>query len=76
MTPALLLPGALAALLALIVPLVIHIARRSEQVPTDFAAFTATSPICRRSSGFKIGDGVSSITFWWRRCTLHSRSFR
>lgn len=38
MTPALLLPGALAALLALIVPLVIHIARRSEQVPTDFAA--------------------------------------
>lgn len=38
MTPALLLPGALAALLALIIPLVIHIARRSEQVPTDFAA--------------------------------------
>lgn len=38
MMPALLLPGALAALLALVVPLVIHIARRSEQVPTDFAA--------------------------------------
>jgi hypothetical protein len=38
MTPALLLPGALAALLALVIPLVIHIARRSEQVPTDFAA--------------------------------------
>ncbi|QTC89874.1 BatA domain-containing protein [Brevundimonas goettingensis] len=38
MTPALLLPLGLAALAALIVPLVIHIARRSEQLPTDFAA--------------------------------------
>ncbi|MCC4233237.1 BatA domain-containing protein [Sphingobium soli] len=34
----LLFPAALAALAALIVPLVIHIARRSEQLPTDFAA--------------------------------------
>ena len=34
----LLFPAALAALAALIVPLVIHIARRSEQQPTDFAA--------------------------------------
>jgi hypothetical protein len=38
MTPALLWPMGLAALAALIVPLVIHIARRSEQQPTDFAA--------------------------------------
>jgi len=38
MTPALLVPAALAALAALIVPLLIHIARRSEQHPTDFAA--------------------------------------
>ena len=38
MTPALLLPGALLALAALIAPLVIHIARRSEQLPIDFAA--------------------------------------
>lgn len=38
MTPALLLPVGLAALAALIIPLVIHIARRSEQLPTDFAA--------------------------------------
>ena len=38
MSPALLLPAALAALAALIVPLVIHLARRSEQRPTDFAA--------------------------------------
>lgn len=34
----LLLPGALAALLALVIPLIIHIARKSEQHPTDFAA--------------------------------------
>lgn len=38
MTPALLLPAALAGLLALLLPLAIHIARRSEQLPTDFAA--------------------------------------
>lgn len=38
MTPALLLPIALAALAALILPLLIHLARRSEQRPTDFAA--------------------------------------
>jgi|EndMetStandDraft_9_1072997.scaffolds.fasta_scaffold00035_21 hypothetical protein len=38
MTPALLLPAALAGLLALLIPFAIHIARRSEQLPTDFAA--------------------------------------
>ena len=38
MSPALLLPAAFAALLALVVPLLIHLARRSEQRPTDFAA--------------------------------------
>lgn len=38
MSMALLFPAALAALTALIVPLILHIARRSEQVPTDFAA--------------------------------------
>lgn len=36
--PALLLPAALAALLALLIPLAIHLARRSEAQPTDFAA--------------------------------------
>ena len=36
--PSLLLPGALAALLALAIPLAIHLARRSEAQPTDFAA--------------------------------------
>ena len=38
MSPALLLPAALAALAALLLPLLIHLARRSEQRPTDFAA--------------------------------------
>lgn len=38
MSPALLLPAALSALAALIVPLLIHLARRSEQRPTEFAA--------------------------------------
>lgn len=38
MSVGLLFPAALATLLALVVPLIIHIARKSEQLPTDFAA--------------------------------------
>lgn len=38
MSFALLLPAALAALAALLLPLLIHLARRSEQRPTEFAA--------------------------------------
>jgi hypothetical protein len=38
MNAALLLPAALTALAALLLPLLIHLARRSEQRPTDFAA--------------------------------------
>jgi hypothetical protein len=38
MSIGLLFPAALAALAALLVPLILHIARRSEQRPTDFAA--------------------------------------
>lgn len=38
MNAALLLPAALAALAALLVPLLVHLARRSEQRPTPFAA--------------------------------------
>jgi hypothetical protein len=38
MTPVLLLPAALAALASLMIPLVIHLARKTEQRPTDFAA--------------------------------------
>jgi hypothetical protein len=37
-TPALLFPAGLAGLAALLVPLLIHLARRTEAVPTDFAA--------------------------------------
>lgn len=36
--PTLLLPAALAALIALAIPLIVHLARRSEARPTDFAA--------------------------------------
>ncbi len=36
--PVLLLPAGLAALAALLLPLAVHLARRSEAVPTDFAA--------------------------------------
>ena len=38
MNLAFLLPAAFAALAALLLPLLIHLARRSEQRPTDFAA--------------------------------------
>ncbi len=38
MNLALLVPGALTALAALLIPLLIHLSRRSEQRPTDFAA--------------------------------------
>ena len=39
-------------------------------------AATAVAPIRARSSGETAGDGASSITFWWRRCTEQSRSPR
>ena len=38
MTPTLLLPLGLAALGTILVPLLLHLARRTEQRPTDFAA--------------------------------------
>lgn len=38
MSLALLLPAGLAALAALLLPLLLHLARRHEQIPTDFAA--------------------------------------
>ena len=38
MNLALLLPAGLAALAALLLPLLLHLARRHEQTPTDFAA--------------------------------------
>jgi hypothetical protein len=42
--PTLLLPLGLAALAALAIPLILHLARRSEDVPTDFAALRWLSP--------------------------------
>lgn len=44
MNPVLLAPLGLAALAALIVPLLIHLRRRTEQVPTDFAALRWLDP--------------------------------
>lgn len=44
MTPALLLPAALGALLAVLVPLAIHIARRTETRTIDFAALRWLDP--------------------------------
>ena len=44
---------------------VVDRARRSAPPPRRCSA---------RSSGVSEGEGLSSITFWWRRCTEHSRS--
>ncbi|HVI59743.1 MAG TPA: BatA domain-containing protein [Luteimonas sp.] len=54
MSLALLLPAALAALAALLLPLLIHLARRSEQRITDFAAlrWLAANPRPRRKRRF------------------------
>ena len=40
------------------------------------ASATAAAPIRARSSASTTGEGASSITFWWRRWRLHSRSPR
>ena len=40
------------------------------------AASTAALPIAARTSAGMPGAGASSITFWWRRCRLQSRSNR
>ena len=38
------------------------------------AEFEVRYPRARRCAGDSPGAGASSITFWWRRCTEHSRS--
>ncbi len=58
MAMGLLFPAALAALVALIVPLVIHIARRSEQQPTDFAALRWLNPRPKRRRRLRIDERV------------------
>ncbi|MBC2651318.1 BatA domain-containing protein [Novosphingobium flavum] len=56
MTPVLLLPAALAALAAVMLPLAIHIARRSEQRPTDFAALRWLSAKPRPRSRLRLDE--------------------
>jgi len=56
MTPALLLPGALAALAAWAIPLLIHLARRSEARPTAFAALRWLTPRPRPRSRLRFDD--------------------
>ena len=43
---------------------------------TAAAASTAVRPMRRRSRSLTAGDGLSSISFWWRRWIEHSRSPR
>ncbi len=62
MAMGLLFPAALAALVALIVPLVIHIARRSEQQPTNFAALRWLRQKPRPRSRTKTSTASSSIS--------------
>jgi hypothetical protein len=56
MTPLLLAPLGLAALAALIVPLVIHLRRRTEEVPVDFAALRWLDPRPRPRSKLRFDE--------------------
>jgi hypothetical protein len=56
MTPGLLWPLGLAALAALILPLAIHIARRTEDRPTDFAALRWLRPKPRPKSRLRFDE--------------------
>lgn len=56
MTPALLLPAALGALAALLIPLVIHIARRTEGRPVPFAALRWLDPRPRPRRRLRIDE--------------------
>ncbi|PLK23293.1 hypothetical protein C0V72_10550 [Porphyrobacter sp. TH134] len=47
MTPLLLAPLGLAALAALVIPLLIHLRRRTEEIPVDFAALRWLDPLPR-----------------------------
>lgn len=58
MSPALLLPAALGALAALLIPLVIHIARRTEGRTVDFAALRWLDPQPRPRRRVRIDE-------WW-----------
>ncbi len=56
MTPLLLVPLGLAALAALIVPLLIHLRRRTEEVPLDFAALRWLDPRPRPRSKLRFDE--------------------
>ncbi len=42
--------------------------------PQASATFTEASPMARRTSSGKLGAGLSSTSFWWRRWAEQSRS--
>ncbi|QDX25635.1 hypothetical protein FPZ54_06120 [Sphingomonas suaedae] len=56
MTPLLLYPLGLAALIALVVPLVIHLRRRTQEVPVDFAALRWLYPLPRPRRKLRIDE--------------------
>lgn len=56
MTPLLLLPLGLAALAAVLVPLLIHLRRRTEEVPLDFAALRWLDPRPRPRSKLRFDE--------------------
>lgn len=56
MTPLLLAPLGLAALAALVVPLLIHLRRRTEEVPLDFAALRWLDPRPRPKSKLRFDE--------------------
>ena len=50
---------------------------RRDHDPTahaEIVALRAAAQTASRCAGLSVGDGASSITFWWRRCKVHSRS--
>ena len=68
MNLALLLPAGLAALAALLLPLLIHLARRSEQRPTVFAALRG----CGRSPSRAIASASTNGRCCWCACCCWS----
>ena len=58
MTPLLLVPFGLAALAALVVPLLIHLRRRTEEVPIEFAALRWLDPRPRPRSKLRFDEWV------------------
>lgn len=77
--PTLLLPAALAAMLALAIPLLVHLARRSEARPTDFAALEWLREKPRPKSRLRFDEWpllalrlllLAGVTLWLARPVL------